>query len=435
MSDEELDDLFRKNIDDFDPPYDPDAWTAMDKKLTQVSSGTSGWKKYFTPLLLLFLLGSVITLLWYNAGNETTTQAGKRLADKEVKPAKENGRVNRSVHTDEIKPTGTVPIKEFQKENSHSTAPVQSSALSETYSFQDIKSTLIPTEPLEDIVDVQGNVSLPATSTSTTRNNEFEILNFKTETLKLTGTDTTQSFITSSQTPYSESQLINDTAIQGKADSIPESEVDGPAEKKQQTFLRSIKLSLVVAPDVTTVKFKDAATISANAGILICLPLSEKFDLVTGVIWADKRYAASYYDYTPTSDYWTGKKKPSSIDASCSVLDIPLNIKYKLYSSGKNELSIQAGFSSYIMLKENYTYHYTYGYYPYSKTIDFRNQNRHLFGIQNVAVNYSRKLSPALSVGIEPFVKLPLSGIGAGQIKLKSAGVFLTAGYTVPLKR
>jgi hypothetical protein len=87
------------------------------------------------------------------------------------------------------------------------------------------------------------------------------------------------------------------------------------------------------------------------------------------------------------------------------------------------------------MLDEEYTYNYTYGTKPYSKTKEISHQNEHWFGVQNLSAGYYRKLSPAFSVGVEPFVKIPLSGIGNGNVRLTSAGIFVTAGYTISLKR
>jgi hypothetical protein len=81
---------------------------------------------------------------------------------------------------------------------------------------------------------------------------------------------------------------------------------------------------------------------------------------------------------------------------------------------------------------------YTYEYYPYggnqgySKDWQIKNQNQHLFSIYNLSVGYGRQLSRGVLLGVEPFVKVPLAGVGAGKIKLASAGVFFALSYRLP---
>lgn len=191
-------------------------------------------------------------------------------------------------------------------------------------------------------------------------------------------------------------------------------------------------MTLVAAPDITTVRFKDPDAVSTNAGVLLSVPITRRLSLVTGAVWANKLYQATPADYKPSPDYWDGKRQPDVIAAACRVLDIPVNLQYQVLGWGRNMLSVQAGLSSYLMLNEEYTYTYYYpGREPYRNTRAFSNENRHWFGIQNLSVGYARQLSPAITIGAEPFVKIPLASIGEGRVKLTSAGVFFTAGFTL----
>ncbi|PIH03424.1 hypothetical protein CS542_02405 [Pedobacter sp. IW39] len=40
-----------------------------------------------------------------------------------------------------------------------------------------------------------------------------------------------------------------------------------------------------------------------------------------------------------------------------------------------------------------------------------------------MSVSFDHQLTPSVSVGLQPFAKLPLTGIGYGDASLKSAGV------------
>ena len=64
---------------------------------------------------------------------------------------------------------------------------------------------------------------------------------------------------------------------------------------------------------------------------------------------------------------------------------------------------------------------------PYAFEVD--NGSRHLLKVLNLSVGYERLLGPRWSVQAEPFVKLPLAGVGYGAVRLRSAGVFFSLRY------
>ena len=82
------------------------------------------------------------------------------------------------------------------------------------------------------------------------------------------------------------------------------------------------------------------------------------------------------------------------------------------------------------MKKESYDYEYSYNYGPTTnKDWEISNQNSHYFSIGNLSVGYERKINKKISFQVEPFIKLPLAGVGYGKVKLLSSGVFLSLKY------
>jgi hypothetical protein len=108
-----------------------------------------------------------------------------------------------------------------------------------------------------------------------------------------------------------------------------------------------------------------------------------------------------------------------------------VNFVYQLFTGGKSAFTLNTGLSSYFMLSEDYHYYYHGSSYrkPYSKTWQVKNQNRHLFSIYNLSGLYSHRLTSAMAWGIEPFIKVPLAGVGAGRVKLASGGVAFSLSY------
>ena len=79
MSDEELDNLFRKSAEHLDPPFDPEAWKAMERKLDQATVRAPWYRRYW-PLGLLLLLLLLAPLMVSQLKDETLTPAQNETA-------------------------------------------------------------------------------------------------------------------------------------------------------------------------------------------------------------------------------------------------------------------------------------------------------------------------------------------------------------------
>jgi hypothetical protein len=81
------------------------------------------------------------------------------------------------------------------------------------------------------------------------------------------------------------------------------------------------------------------------------------------------------------------------------------------------------------MLSEKYNYSYD-SYAPYLKpSWSGRSTGEHYFSVANLSAGYERNMGRSLSLQVEPFLKLPLGGVGFGKVKLISSGVFLSVKY------
>ncbi|MFD0763681.1 outer membrane beta-barrel protein [Mucilaginibacter lutimaris] len=191
----------------------------------------------------------------------------------------------------------------------------------------------------------------------------------------------------------------------------------GPAA---YAFRPTFSLSFIASPDINSTKGFADNKVGTNAGVLLTMGVSRKWSITTGAIYADKPYMTDFANYATAYKFTTN---PVSVTASCTVLDIPINLGYQLYNNGRNKLSLGTGLSSYFMLREDYTYNYA-GPYPGGPTsYNIRNQNKHILGVLNLNATYQREISSKFGVGVQPYFKVPLTGIGYGQVNLKSAGV------------
>jgi hypothetical protein len=183
----------------------------------------------------------------------------------------------------------------------------------------------------------------------------------------------------------------------------------------------------VGAPDVSTVKFVNVQRPLINAGLILEYRLGQRFRVSTGLLRGNKKYYARREDYAfPPAAY---TRDFSRVDGSCTILDVPLNLRYDALVRPNARLFGTVGVSSFFMQHERYTYDYVDNNMTYTWESSFSNENRHLFSILNLSFGYERSLSNHWSLQAEPYLKLPLAGVGAGKVKLTSAGVFLGMKY------
>jgi hypothetical protein len=187
-------------------------------------------------------------------------------------------------------------------------------------------------------------------------------------------------------------------------------------------------ISVLAASDANGVNSFGRSQTGTNFGFQFSARLTKKLTVSTGAAYAIKPYSSNLAGYNPA---YAPPLSTTNIQANCKVLDIPLNLNYQLYSKGNNTLSLGSGLSSYFMLKEDYRYDYTAESGLSPKYIEIKNKNTHLFGVVNIDVNYQRRINSKFSAVIQPYMKLPITGIGNGNVNLKSTGVALGVNWNL----
>ena len=210
-----------------------------------------------------------------------------------------------------------------------------------------------------------------------------------------------------------------------------------PAKKErlQKSFASKLILSASAGPDYSSVKFKQSGEVKLNYGIGVGYQLNDRFTIRTGLYAGSKVYTANAKSYkTP---YQTGpySYRLTSVDANCYVVEVPLNLVYNFKTAKNHNWFASAGLSSYFMKKEDYLYTYTNPTGDkYSHLWEFRNDNKHPFSVLGLSAGYQYTVNKRFSLLAEPYLKMPLGGVGDGKVKLNNTGVMFTAAWK-PFKK
>jgi hypothetical protein len=182
-------------------------------------------------------------------------------------------------------------------------------------------------------------------------------------------------------------------------------------------------------PDASKAQNSKAGKVTMSWGLGVAYTLN-RFTLKTGVFSADKIYWAGPDDYklsyTPPPNL-----KFMGADANCRVIEIPIKLSYSFAVKNRSNWFAGAGLSSYLMKREDYLYEYkSSAGNSYYHSYEIKNENKHYFSVLNFSGGYTYQLSKTISISGEPYVEVPLTGIGVGKVHLNSGGILFTVGVS-----
>lgn len=248
--------------------------------------------------------------------------------------------------------------------------------------------------------------------------------------------------------PVTETQKTDVAAAETKttAKEEPKKEVtektEAPTAEKAVAKKADVKkktakweFGLLTGPDFTSVEFTQGHKMGFNIGATVGYRLSNRWLLNTGLIYTTKYYKAAGEYFDPPAHSFISYQDVEEVTGGCSMIEIPLNIRYDFSYSKKGRFFASTGVSSYIMDKQDYecTYYNNAGQlrkYPWKTD---SNYNYFLSNV-NLSVGYERAIGRNFSVQAEPYLKLPLQGLGYGNMKMNSYGLYVTFKYK-PLGR
>jgi len=177
-----------------------------------------------------------------------------------------------------------------------------------------------------------------------------------------------------------------------------------------------------VAPDVTFIKFQQSNGVGVTFGLTAGYQFNKTWSIESGISFDTKKYytKGDYFDKSNVPDF--NNAQLLSVSGSCNMFEVPINLRYKFPSNSDHNWTIAVGTSSYFLTKESYNYSATTGgQNVQGKLINYPSSS-HLFAVINVGGGYEKKLSK-LSLLIEPYYKIPIKGIGTGNLYMSSSGI------------
>lgn len=160
-----------------------------------------------------------------------------------------------------------------------------------------------------------------------------------------------------------------------------------------------------------------------NAGVLAGWHLTHQLSLETGISITQKNYYSSGEFFHPKTGMMPAGMKVMSLNGQSTLFDIPLSVKYN-FTKNKNGFYGIAGTSSYLLAKEQNEYNAMMSGQPMILNSTYSKNSFYPFSTINFGAGYQRSLGGSI-LRIEPYVQIPLRGIGIGSMPVTSTGLHL----------
>jgi len=227
-----------------------------------------------------------------------------------------------------------------------------------------------------------------------------------------------------------EKAINKNDSIQNKTgQSLSKQKHDQPEKNKNHSLYGGI----VGGFDVSTVKFQSVKNTGFSAGILLGYQLNKRLSVETGFLYDKKFYYtdAKYFDMK--NIYVPPNVNILNMNGNCYMFELPINVKYNWSTTAKSNWFSTLGLSTYFMKKENYNYAYEYtgSSWPMNYSKSYDNSPTNWFGVINLSAGYMHTLGKAGSIRVEPYVKIPVQGLGIGSLSIWSTGVYVSFIKTI----
>lgn len=442
-----MDHMIREAADQHHPAYDDKAWEKMEMLLDKHLPQKTDKRKFIYFLLLFLLLGSgtVFTIINFTGNKTTLTKGGSENKGDELLTA-------------EI-------TKKTAFGNTHNTGPQNENATGQvTGKPADNQNTSVPQE-----IKINNRDQLSELNKKSTVLDEGKSKMSITTAIPFEESVNSEEIIPKSDLPKSKNTVEQSTGvvsaanpegietgklISNPANNKPEKNITDEQGKGQIKVNEEVKeknvavtgkksgnspeknkskrnitgnfgLTFSVGPDLSFVSLNKLGKATLAYGAGLSYNFAKRATVRTGFYFSKKIYTASPEQYhTPGGIAYPNL---TEVDANCKVYEIPVSLSYNFGQRKNHNWFVATGLSSFLMKTEHYNYQYKTSAgqrYYYEKTIN--NANEHYFSVLSLSGGYQYRFNKRISLQAEPYVKLPLSGIGLGKIKLNSSGILFT---------
>jgi len=471
-NDQEFENLFKRAAEQYPLDTDTANWDAVLSKLEESEKKKPFWlftKRTGLTVLLILLVGFISSLVtgiivWNNSNNEnkkanTIQQQGKSTLPNNTTQSETELKVEKKIAdevynkvVDQLNNQASKQIQAIKQANKAVTEVKKNKATGIQSFVQMEKSTAIstidkneklavtnsitPKSSTTKLIDEKSNVSNEGRNKLVIQNgtaveakqetaSNGALLN-KNSTINNSNTTTDEAVATTNSKPL---LALNKAKIDTVKTTDSSSNITTKAVEKKKDSLgnKYFYAGLLYARDKSSIGFEPNKGRGYSYQLLVGYWLSKRLSFETGIHIEKKEL------YTTNDNYYKKVLSPVGtilwIESESRLIEIPLTVKYDMLNSKKHNFFGTLGISSYITNSEHLEYEEELNGVTTSEYLELEKRTSDLFASANFSLGYQYTLGKKLKFRIEPYINLPIKGIGKGEAPIVSKGVYLGLIY------
>lgn len=202
-----------------------------------------------------------------------------------------------------------------------------------------------------------------------------------------------------------------------------------PDENNNLIKSKNFLVGLVIATELTSSGIDDFSKLSWKIGSEFEYRYNDRYSAGVGVNFIRKNYNVGEGEYIPPIGFWTRGIAPQSVSGTNNVIEVPLMLGYYQKKYNENGFFVNLGLNSYFMIRERYEYFYELPDTDLVREWGTANENKHWFGIGQFSLGYTKRINNKMIAKFSPYVQIPLTGLGHGNVRLWSIGVNFSVNF------
>lgn len=409
--DQNMDELFRKAAADYPLKINESRWddiaTALPTATPAAPEKKNNSRKYITGLFLLLALLLGGGIMNYTSKTEKKKAINRTATlNKTISPAINQKNIETSGFDNKlIAVAGSNPKKN----------------LVSSLTYQPIKAKLISSFKKQESA-IQGVLVKSAVKKET--NTDLSDLFYNNEKTK-----SFNPVLVGLPTLVSSDNFTTADRLKVEKNLLPEKRIIPAPEIKEKIKIApktNFYAGIMTGPLFDEVKNQGLKKTGFSAGMIAGYQFNKNWSVETGLFFAKKPYysAGKYFSMKKISGSMQGMDL-LSLEGNNQVLEIPLRLKYDFLQRNKGNLFSSAGITSYVSTYEKNNYLVFMNGAQQTMISSYKNKSRTLASTLELSAGYEHNTGKLMTIRIEPYIQVPLKGMGVGSMHMKSSGIRL----------
>jgi hypothetical protein len=197
------------------------------------------------------------------------------------------------------------------------------------------------------------------------------------------------------------------------------------AIKLTAKYKRGMYYGLLAGVGFTTVKSQSFTRPGFDVGVIAGYQISPRSSVEINLLYTHKYYYSDgkYFSMDKMKNDMPADMKLMSVKSNSSIFEIPLKFRYNIIQKNNNAVYASAGISSYILVNEKNNYVTSTNGTMGNMQGNYTNTSAYFAGAFNISAGYAYTTGKNNTIRFEPYVTIPLKGIGMGDLPVTTSGV------------